>query len=57
MQDTSDIVFEPNIVQTIAGSGKIQFSYMTSDLTGNTTVQLKASFNTEEVQYGFTVYG
>ena len=45
----SDIVFDPSVVQTVAGEGRIQFRYLTNLTTGNTTVELVPSFIPEEV--------
>ena len=43
------MMFEPSIVQTVAGEGQITLKYLSSDEFGNTTVQLLPSFTTEEV--------
>ena len=42
-------MFEPSIVQTVAGERQITLKYLSSDEFGNTTVQLLPSFTTEEV--------
>ena len=42
-------MFEPSIVQTVAGTGQIEFKYLSSNISGNTTVQLHPSFVSEEV--------
>ena len=45
----SETVFEPSIVQTVAGVGQIEFKYRSNDTSGNTTVQMRPSFVSEEV--------
>lgn len=45
----SETVFEPSIVQTVAGVGQIEFKYRSIDTSGNTTVQIRPSFVSEEV--------
>ena len=44
------VIFTPNIVQTVAGAGQIEFKYLSSTLTGNTTVRLTPTFITEQVR-------
>lgn len=50
-QDLVDnVVFEPTVVQTIAGTGQINFTYISPNLTGETDMILRASFlNTEDI--------
>ena len=43
------VVFEPSIVQTVAGEGQITFKYFSNDVVRSTTAQLLPSFTTEEV--------
>ena len=58
MQDEAvidPVIFEPSIVQTVAGEGQITFRYLSSEVFGNrsTTAQLLPSFTTEEVRIVF----
>ena len=48
--NADQVVFSPSIVQTVAGVGQIQFTYLSSTLTGNTTVRLTPTFITEKVR-------
>lgn len=52
MQDEAaadPVIFEPSIVQSVAGVGQITFRYLSSNISGNTTAQLLPSFTVEEV--------
>ena len=47
--DTDQVSLTPNIVQSVAGMGQIEFRYLSSSVSGNTTITLTPTFITEQV--------
>lgn len=41
----SSIIFIPSVVQTAAGIGKVEFSYLSNSFNGSTTVEMTPSLD------------